>query len=258
MSLWWTTSALAADPLDGPYAFCQDVGAATEDAKAWCDLLDGLPEDRCPGLREACKADTWSAEPLSCAGAGIPGFDTVPAGAPDEPLLPNSSCQPTEEPSTCVDSVGVEPSPAARWAIALIVAFVVVGFGLALLRGVRTALKPLKVPAPAPPPVEEEEVPDRPAPDLLAEAEAALQRGDLAAAIASARFAALRALAEGGHIVLHRARTDRETLRAVTATFGPDLRTLLRHFEASRWAKQPIVLESAREAVDAARRLVAP
>ena len=40
---------------DRAYRFCHEAGLDAQDAMTWCALLEGLPEERCPGLRETCE-----------------------------------------------------------------------------------------------------------------------------------------------------------------------------------------------------------
>src|SRR5690606_38222509 len=106
-----------------------------------------------------------------------------------------------------------------KWAVAIGVALVV----LVVIRLIVWVVGWRRdEPAPTPPsrPIEAivasaDDVPDVPSEDLLGAAEQALSQGRFPDAVLLARGASLRRLGEAGKVRLHRARTDREYLRAV-------------------------------------------
>jgi hypothetical protein len=234
------------------YRFCHTPGANAQEARAWCELLDDLPPERCPGLRATCAGEV-SRDPVGCeppesGGAGEP--DAI-AEAPEAP----------PEPWDC----GEMPQAGGlqqllRWVAALGVAVLV----LVLLRLAWTTFGRVRPPTPRktelPPLVvsaDGTDVPDAPSGDLLDAARAALAEGRTSEAVLLARGAVLRRLGELGRIWLHRSRTDREYVRSVRsdATLHGDLRELCAAAEAVRWQGAPMEQGRARQALAAAERL---
>ncbi|MFT7519544.1 MAG: hypothetical protein ACI9MC_001686, partial [Kiritimatiellia bacterium] len=106
--------------------------------------------------------------------------------------------------------------------------------------------------------VEHDEVPDLPSGSLLESARRALDEGRANDAVLLARGASLRGLAEQGHLRLHRARTDREYVRSLRKMGAQQsvLRVVLRAVERVRWGGSKLDARSAKEAVDAASKLL--
>jgi hypothetical protein len=252
-------TALGADPsplLDGrEYRFCNEPGVDRDQALTWCDSLEGLPDDACPGLRATCAG---AEGPESGCNQQTGAGDGEVLGAPDPPKrppdFPDFGC---EE----LDTGLLEAT--LKWGSAIAVAIGVAVLLRFLVRWMGRD-RPVHedtgvIPASEAPPPDVEEVPDRPSGDLLAAARAALEAGRTSEAVLLARGAALRRLAERGRISLHRSRTDREHVRSMRAepALYDDLREVARRAEQVRWGALGIDGAVARAVVDAAGRLVA-
>jgi hypothetical protein len=130
-----------------------------------------------------------------------------------------------------------------KWLVAFMVALLVMGFFLLVLRFIlgrlgRTKPRPFVAPLPLQLENIEDDFVDVPSQDLLAGARQALAEERFDQAILLARASALRTLSEAERLVLHRSYTDRDYLRTVRkdrALFEP-LRALFRVVEACRWA----------------------
>jgi hypothetical protein len=234
------------------YRFCHTPGANAQDAQAWCDLLDDLPPERCPGLRATCAGEV-TRDPVGCEppGSGDGGDPDAIAGAPEAP----------PEPWDCGEMPRADGlQQLLRWVAALSVAVLV----LVLLRLAWTTFGRARPPAPRktelPPLVvssDGTDVPDAPSGDLLDAARSALAEGRTSEAVLLARGAVLRKLGELGRIWLHRSRTDREYVRSVRsdAALHGDLRELCAAAETVRWQGAPIDHARAGQALAAAERL---
>jgi hypothetical protein len=251
------TSPDAPPVLDESFRFCHDVEADDPASHRYCELLEHAPPDACPGLREACaRGDTDAATgpPDSGCNEGQEGGAT--SSTPEAPTPPEPAYEPP--------SIGAADAlvQVVRWTVALLVALALVGLLwfvgrslLRLLRRDRAVAAPVDVaPAevvvlPAP-----DALPEAPAADLLEAARRALDQGQAAEAVLFARGAALRALGDAGELRLHRSRTDREYVRAMRRDRERQgrLRLIVRAVEAVRWGGEPLGLDRAREAVQAA------
>jgi hypothetical protein len=249
---------------DRAYRFCNVPGADAAEAREWCELLEDLPEDRCPGLRATCDEGAEEAvlDPAGCnAGEGKP--TSAPAPPPKKPDEPWSW---ELEPWSCdvPDSVGGLLAAVLKWVGAIAIALVV----LVVLRLVLGALgwrrgrrrpertveeRPVEVLA-----VNGGDVPEMPSEDLLSAARRALAEGRWGEAVLLARGAALRQLGDIGRIRLHRSRTDREYLRTVRT--DPDvhqpLGEVMRAAEQHRWGGFAVGREVAAHVIRAAERIL--
>ncbi len=261
--LWGAMSvAVAADepephPLDDPsFAFCHRAGVDAELAKPWCDRLDEIPKDRCPGLHETCAGavapPTTGCQPTPTGGEGN-GRDL--AAEPERPR------EEWELPSGLPDLAGV--GEVLRWVMALLVA----GLVLWLLRIMIARFgRPASPQAPrvvVDVVVDEAaldealpEVPSAPSDDLLQLARRALDEGRAGDAVVLARGAALRRLGERGALRLHRSRTDREYVRALEGEPRDALRLVVAMVEVFRFGRQAPPTNAAREALAAAERIL--
>lgn len=270
--LAWIGVAFADDPawdpvLDEAYRFCHVPGAQADEAREWCDLLDDIPPDRCPGLRETCDgappqqdmADFMEAiRGCGASGEGGKSRGFAPPAEP-EPSRP-MSC---DEPMDCNAPPEAGMLPAVfRWVIAILVGLgvlvllrlLITWWGARLDREVRTTpSEPVVVAIDDP-----QAVPELPSGDLLSAARRALAEGRTGDAVLLARGAALRRLGELGRLSLHRARTDREYVRAVRkdVALHEPLREVIRAVEVHRWGGRPVSIDMARAALGAAERLV--
>jgi hypothetical protein len=250
--------------LDAPnYRFCHKAGSDAQDAMEWCPLLEGLPEERCPGLRETCShlgdpAYGFS-ESAGCAGSSVMGERGADLlGAPVEP--------PAEwEPTSC--DTDMDPPEGfgllAKWGVAALIAVGLLvlfrllwrhfGMGSVRRRPEVFVTEPETDLAEALP-----EVPDLPSGDLLSAARAALADGDVGRAVLLARGAALRGLGERGRLKLHRSRTDREYAQGVRqdASLYRDLRHVLDAVEVHRWGGRLLDRELGEVALKAASRIL--
>lgn len=239
----------ALDP--SAFRFCHEPGAAGGEARDWCELLEGVPEDRCPGLRETCATDVEEARGCASAFTGSgPGDDL--AGGPRKP----------REPFRCQDVDLDWMAGLLRW-----VAAIAVAVGVLLLFRVLWATfgrgRGREVPegVPVAAAVEDEalpDVPDLPSGDLLAAARGALADGRFGEAVLLARGAALRHLGEVGRLRLHRSRTDREYVREVRRDepVATDLRAVVAATEDHRFGGRGLESGRAEAAVRAAERLL--
>jgi hypothetical protein len=239
------------------FAFCTEAGRGGPEVLRYCPLLEGLPPDRCPGLRETCARGTPPpAEPPSgCDERRVARRDAI-GGEPEAPAA--------EPPELTLPDWAEQLRSLSRW----VMAFLVAGLVLVLLR---LLVRSFGRPAPAPPrpavadPEPEgtpplEELPAQPVPDVLAAARAALAAGRFDEVVALARGAALKHLHEQGKVVLHRSRTDREYVRA-TRRAAPDageaLASIASAREASLFGRRPPDAGVAAAALAAAERIVA-
>ncbi len=259
-ALWLVALAFGADPaplLDrAEYRFCNEPGVDRAQALLWCDSLEGLPDDVCPGLRATCAG---AEGPESGCNQGSGGEAGSATGAPE------ASQRPPKLPDFpgCPELGTGALEAALKWGGALAVAVLVAVLLRLLVRWMGREAAPASdtsvIPATEGVEPDPEEVPDRPSGDLLVAARTALGAGRGAEAVLLARGAALRRLAERGRISLHRSRTDREHVRALRgdAALYEDLRDVANSAEVVRWGGLPVDLAVARRAVEAAGRLVA-
>lgn len=251
-----------ADPLlDEVYAFCHDAEAVSKSAERWCAVLDEVPEERCPGLHAACEAGTFAEVAGGCGG--------MPTGSRSDRLadLPEEAFEPPELDCDCASPDLSLPAALLRIGVALLLALGLVAIGRWLWRylglGSRAedaaAAATLGVVEVELAPVEgDDDLPDLPEDELLAEARRALDAGRFGDAAVWARGAALRRLARRGALRLHRARTDREYLRTLGAGHEAHgaLQLILRAVEDHRWAGRVLLQETAEAAVTAAGRIL--
>lgn len=247
--------AAPAEILGEQFAFCHDADAADPATQQYCPLLDQVPEDVCPGLREACAAPVEPKPETGCndSGSESSGADVQPP--PDQGY----------DPPTMV--AGEAVVQVIRWTVALLVALALVAVVLVVVRtlmqlvGRDRAVPALEEPAsttlldlPA-----ADAVPEAPSGDLLDAAHRALEAGRTSDAVLFARGAALRALGDQGQLRLHRSRTDREYVRSLRRDKERQgrLRLIVRAVEAVRWGGRPVAAEAAKQAVDAASGIVA-
>ncbi len=241
---------------DEAFRFCHEPGADGADARAWCEVLSDAPPDSCPGLRESCNG-AWAPDPIECVQQGGSWFPTSnPGGAPEAPRQIAEGCE-EQSASSCISTESNVTAPLwLRWAAALVVMVFVGVVARHVFHWLGSPKRPSLPAAPHAP--SEDEVPDRPAPDLLAEAAAALEAGRFAETIERSRAAALRALGTAGRIRLHRSRTDRDYARELRpdVELSPVLRVVLTHAESVRWARRPSSREDAVAALTAARSVL--
>jgi hypothetical protein len=244
-------------PLDDEaFAFCTHPGADALEVAEWCALLEDAPPDRCPGMRATCDgAPSLSTEvPVGCGSdQGAQGGFSAP---PPPPPVP-----PPERPeSGCDDASLGSASLILRWVAAIAAAALV----LLVLRVLYAYLgkrvdRPVRATVEVAAEVAEPEaVPDAPSGDLLEAARRALAEGRTGEAVALARAAALRRLAETGRLQLHKARTDREYVRQVrkdAEVHGP-LRDVVSAVEAWRWGGRTPQRTAAEAALASAERLI--
>ncbi|MEZ4318122.1 MAG: hypothetical protein R3F61_11480 [Myxococcota bacterium] len=246
---------------DEAFRFCHENGDH-EFEERFCPLLEHVPEDRCPGMRAFCAAPD-EAPARGCdrptPSKGTTGNDPVAPEAPTHEwdLDAPSGCD------TQQSSLGL--TTLLGWIFAIVVAVIVAGIALALLRYLG-----LRADAPVPTvvrvkKVEEEEqsfaeavqdVPDLPSDDLLGAARRALDEGRLGEAAVLARGSVLRRLGERRVLKLHRARTDREYLGQSGEHRGP-LGEVFEVAEQHRWGRVPLDAPRVRTALEAAARLLA-
>lgn len=249
----------SASLLDDPdFRFCHE-DRAFEHNRELCPLLERVPDGSCPGLEAFCD-DPEGAPPAGCdAGGGVGG----PASGSSGEAEPPSRLDPMELPEL---GLGAFDGTALAWFLAFLVAFAVGGFALVLLgrlgrRGSAPAALQVVVMEDD---AEEEQafhevvddVPDLPAPDLLASAREALDAGDPGRASVLARGAVLRELGGRGVLRLHRARTDREYVRSVPGDLRADLDDVMRAAEQHRWGRVPLQVPRVRSMLEAASRLL--
>ena len=253
--------------LDDPdYRFCHEPRATEYTVREWCQLLEDAPPDKCPGMRETCagreiedvhvptqaQGCTGRSPASSSSGDGIAGEAEPPAEPP-----------PVREPMRCTNAFdGAGLSQLLSWIGAFMVAVLV----LLLLRAFITTFGAPRLPArelppSAPPPDEDDalpDVPNLPSADLLTAAREALNAGRPGEAVLLARGAALRKLGEASRLRLHRSKTDREYVRALRN--APDtqreLREVVGAVEHHKWGGDPLEESRARSAISAVERLL--
>jgi hypothetical protein len=258
---WFLLAAAAAEPptdhvLGEGFPFCTEPARGGAEVLRFCPLLEGLPPDRCPGLRETCASGV--VPPEESAGCADPGTFTRPdslAGAPGDPE--------PEPPQLELPEWGQALQSLARWVMAFLVAalvlllfrFLVRSFGRRRAAPVdRSVPASAAVAAPA-----DEELPAAPVADVLSAARTALAEGRFDEVVVLARGAALKHLSESGKLVLHRARTDREYVRAMRAhgETGQSLGVIARAREALLFGRRPVDGGLATAVLAAAERIVA-
>lgn len=258
------------DPLaDDAYAWCHEAEADADQAARWCRLLDDAPPEVCPGLRATC--DNGVFEATGCqrgqggTGSGAGGMGGAP-GTPEDPWRPGQGCD-ADAPSLGCGGGELMTllGELLRWVVALAVAALVVVLIRQLLLRMGWIAPPAREVRVAAVDVVEDVIEgddDLPAwseDRLLQAAHEALAAGRLGEAVVFARGAALRRLARQERLTLHRARTDREYLRAVEADreVHAGLTDILRAVEDHRWAGRILSHDTATRALDAAGRLLA-
>jgi len=244
--------------LDDPaFRFCHVPGAHAEDARLWCELLPA-DDERCPGLRATCDEGVVTPDPpAGCTS----GNETPEEGAfGDEPV----PTPPERRPIRCEETEGSFGESVLRWVAALGVAAILLVLARILFATFGRARRARREPE-APAVVadltiapEEDDLPLAPSDDLLARARETLAAGRAGEAVRLARAAALRFLGDHGRLTLHRARTDREYLRALRTdrTIEPLLRALIDAHALQRWGGRILPLAAAERAVAAAERIV--
>ena len=249
---------------DVAYRFCHEDGVDATDAREFCTLLDGQPDDWCPGLRASCEGAETASEPAGCnESSGGPGRLFAP---PPERRNPVESCDPDFSGCTPPASPVEWLQALLKWGTAFLVALGGVFLLVLILRfiGTRRGEEVVEVARgvvrdDAPLDVLDEEVPDLPGATLLQQAQEALESERFVEAVALARAAALRGLAEEGAIRLHRARTDREYVRQ-TRRKKPDaeasLAEVVRAVEGQRFGGRLIDAQTAERVLAAVGRLL--
>ena len=250
--------------LDDPnFWFCHEAAADRVSTEEWCDLLEGAPPDRCPGMRATCNGESMDEEvvPSGCNGlGGGGGAGEGILGGPDEPGDPVRVRRQTGCERETFDEQG--QSQLLTWIGAILVALLVLVLFRVLSRSFgRGARRPAQVVVHPLPEDDDDalpEVPNLPSGDLLDAARAALANGQAGEAVLLARGAALRHLGDIAKLRLHRSRTDREYVRAMRSE--PDAQQALREVvgavEHHRWGGDPLGLDRARQALASAERLV--
>lgn len=274
MSLWiWMVLAVvsAQEPVelsergtgalsDEAFRFCHEEGVDYVEARPFCDLLDGLEEGECPGLRATCEGAETELSAVGCLeGAGLPS--SLPGGAPT----------PTER-SEMPEWTGCEAEPWDLSGALVLLKWVAAGFVAALIlvvarlvwsgvswarrREDRGLVRDVEQPEVD---LADDDVPERPSEDLLAEARRALEAGHSNRAVLLARGASLRHLHDQRRIVLHRSRTDREYTRKLKGDVHlyQALKAILRAVERLKWGGSPIDIPAAKEVLNQAERIVA-
>ncbi|NCG22134.1 MAG: DUF4129 domain-containing protein [Rhodobacterales bacterium] len=244
---------------DQAYEFCHRAGADAASAKAYCDLLKNLPEDRCPGLRDTCAG----AEPLVPGGCNLEtGAGARSSQLGGAPVAPTAQ-QKIQNSCDMPDTAGGGALSLMRWVMAIVVALLLLVFIRFIMRHFATKAQSIEPDAGTrAPTVEEEEqlpdVPNLPSADLLTAARTSLEQGDFGEAVLLARGAALRSLGKRGVLRIHRAKTDREYVGSVRKTLEvhTDLREIVASVEVHRWGGQPIDRDLAQSALAAAERLL--
>lgn len=252
------------------YRFCHEAGLDADQLDAWCDVLDSIPEDRCPGLRASCAG----AEPVPSTGCNDEGSSG--GGAEGEKGLAKAP-EPPDEPWSMdwsapdLSFLGL----VGQWLMALLVAAGIGGLLFVLWRrfGVGSdgapELDDVEVLVSAVDEAELDEalpdVPSAPSNDLLAMARRALDEGRPGDAVVLARGAALRRLGELGRLRLHRSRTDREYVRLLARVEdqgevpqggSDELQVVVSMAERFRFGHQEPPSSAAADALAAAGRLL--
>jgi hypothetical protein len=269
-----TSAAAAAEEVPDPlqsksFAWCHQAQRDVSDVVPWCSLLKDLPEEVCPGMRQTCAQPDLSVRSEGCASGGRSGASGRLAGKPGAPdpdvTLPNFDWEGLD----CALDYSLSGWAALlRWAQALAVAALIVAVSWFIARQLGwRRLTPAGAPVATvlvePLPVQgiegDDDLPALPEEALLVRAQQALEAGLLGEAVVFARGAALRRLARRGLLRLHRARTDREYLRAVggQGEAVDALREVLRAVEDHRWAHRVLSIDQARAAITAAARILA-
>jgi len=255
----------------GSYRFCHEAGLDAEQVQAWCDVVDQIPEDRCPGLRASCEGSAPTVSSDGCNESSTSGSRGERDGLAAEP-------EPPPEPWSFESWEGFDLAflgAVSQWLMAILVAS---GVGLLLFflwrrfgaRGEGPADLP-DVPVVVSTVDDAElddalpEVPSAPSEDLLAMARRALDEGRPGDAVVLARGAALRRLGELGRLRLHRSRTDREYVRALEreedggdspAGGAEELRAVVSMVERFRFGHREPPSDGAAAALAAASRLL--
>lgn len=257
MTLFLLATAWASVLDDPDFRFCHE-NRDFEYNSTLCPLLDEVPEGTCPGLESYC-ADPEAAPPVGCqspAGGGPLGNRAADTVEPPDGMEPPSWWN--------TPALGADFARVFSWVIAFMVAFVIGGIGIALLRFVgwrRDETPPFAIVS-----IDDEEeqafaevvddVPDLPPDDLLAAARDAVHAGRLGEAATLTRGAVLRRLGENGSIRLHRARTDREYVAQVDDQLRAELGEVLDVAGRHRWGHLPLTADVVDGALRAAARLL--
>ncbi len=245
--------------LDDPaFRFCHVPGAHADDARMWCEMLPA-DDDRCAGLRATCEAGAVAEDPPAGCESGDEPAEAGTFG--DEPV----PTPPERRPVQCDESDRTFGQSLLRWVAALGVAAVLLVLARILYSTFGRWRRAPGTPQPPPATVidaaispADDDLPLAPSDDLLARARAALTAGRAGDAVRLARAAALRSLGDRGRLTLHRAKTDREYLRAVRSDHAvePLLRSLIDAHARHRWGGRILPLATAERAITAAERIV--
>jgi len=240
---------------DEVFRFCHEPGVDLREVQQWCEVLETVPDEVCPGLRASCdeKQDVESVEGCEQGEGGFGSNSSDGNGAstgPGDPVRRSSGCAESEGCGCTSDlEMGCASMMASlvKWVVALVIAFLVIGFAMILIRYFmrrksapeRVKLAPVQVDVIDR--IEPTDVPDLPSGDLLSACRAAMRDGRYGEAVLFARAAALRRLGEAGKLHIHRARTDREYARSVRGDgeLHGSLRELLGIVESLRWGGLP-------------------
>lgn len=258
LALGWADESVLDDEV---FRFCHEY-RAFEYNEAFCDLIDRVEPERCPGLHEYC-AEPEAAPAVGC-NPDRSGFGELTSNPYDGGLTP----EPEEmtNPLDCSRESADGATALFSWVVAMFVALLLVAVALFVLRfvGFKRSVTP---PAATRRVVEEEEgqsfaevvddVPDLPSRDLLASARKALDEGRLGEATLLARGAVLRELGERRVLRLHRARTDLEYVRQTDGETRAMLHQVLAMAEQHRWGRVPLQTEPVKNALQVAARLLA-
>jgi hypothetical protein len=239
---------------DPAFEFCHEAGVYAEDAEPFCEFLDDLPLDKCPGLRESC-AGAAEVEPSG-------GCQQQDGASSEEgsKKLASEPVKPPPRPASCDAPKVSSLASLLRWVMALGVAAVVLIILRVLIGWFGTDLRTepvgLSVPVVDDALDSELDIPDLPSDSLLDRARRALAEGQLGDAVLFARAAALRGLDELGAVRLHRSRTDREYVRSVAKEHREHLRAIVSAVETHRWGGRTLPMDLAKAAVEAAARIL--
>ena len=249
---------------DVSYRFCHESGVDAAEAREFCNLLEGQPAGWCPGLRASCEGAETETEPAGCnETTGSPGRTFAP---PPERKNPVESCDPDFSGCTPPESPVEWLQALLKWGSAFLVALGGVFLLVLILRfvGGRRSQEVVEVARgvvrdDAPLDEFDVDVPDLPGATLLQQAQQALAGERFVEAVALARAAALRGLAEEGAIRLHRARTDREYVRQARRKKPESeepLADVVRAVEGQRFGGRVIDAETAERVLTTVARLL--
>lgn len=259
--IWLTALAWGSEPsvLDDPsFRFCHEY-AAFDHNDTFCELVEHVDPERCPGLHQYCAAP----EDAPASGCQADSFGSGQLGT--LPTAPEPASDPSWNPFSMSGATLEGTQALVGWIVAMVVALLLLGIAGLVLRfvGFRRPQETLRVTRTTaeleaqPFAQAVDDVPDLPSTDLLEAAERALEQGRYGEASVLARGAVLRQLGERRVLKLHRARTDLEYVQQAQGDQRPLLAEVLAMAARHRWGRIPLDAVGVRHALDAARRLLA-